>query len=212
MTFWSELVHDTVSLVAILNPIAAAAIMLSLVPPTATRRYVRQIAKRTSLIVLLSCLSTVIFGDLIFKLFGIGVSSIKVIGGIVLVSLALNMVHGNMQVGTRHSPEESSEAQEKEDISVVPLGIPILFGPGVLATLIVLKTRALTPQAYLALMLAVAVSVFVTFLILDNAAFLRRFLGITGFKIITRIMGLIVGAIAVQFVISGVKALWLGKL
>ena len=77
---------------------------------------------------------------MIFKLFGISVLSLKVIGGIILMLIAINMAYGQGSKA-RHTKEEQDEAQEKEDVSIVPIGIPILFGPGVIATIIVLNNN-----------------------------------------------------------------------
>ncbi len=210
MEIVKSIFHNTISLIAIIDPVAAAAILLSILPPGETKQDVAYVAKRSSLVLLIASLVTVTLGDIIFKIFGIGVSSIKVIGGLVLILLSLNMVQGNLQVGSRHSPEESDEAMEKEDISVIPLGIPILFGPGVIATLIIIKAKSTSIVDFVSVYTSIIISVGVTYIILRNSSFLMKLMGITGFKIITRIMGLIVGAIAVQFIISGIKALWIG--
>ncbi len=137
--------------------------------------------------------------------------SIKVIGGILLMMIAINMASGSSSK-SRHTPQEHEEAEESDDISVVPLGIPILFGPGVIATIIVLNHTAMQKvtliQSYMVVSVAIILSALTTYLVLRNAIYINRMLGITGMKILTRIMGLVVGAIAAQFIISGVKGLW----
>ena len=199
--------HFTIGLLTILNPIAAAAIMVSLLPSIPSRQEINSISKKTSITVLVASLATVFLGDLIVKIFGINIYSIKVIGGVVLFVLALSMIKGQISE-TKHSSEESEEAREKEDISIIPLGIPVLFGPGVIATLIIFKTKAISIIDLGLLVASIVLSSFIVFLTLRNAVFLNRLLGVTGIKITTRIMGLIVGAIAAQFIISGIKALW----
>ncbi len=201
------LLHYTIGLLTILNPVAAAAIMVSLIPPDTKKEEITSISIKTSFTVLVASVLTVFLGDLIFKIFGINVYSIKVIGGIVLIVLALSMIKGEISE-TKHSKEESKEAKEKEDISVIPLGIPILFGPGVIATLIVFKIKSQTLLEIGLLILSILISTIVVFFTLKNAVLLNRVLGVTGLKITTRIMGLIVGAIASQFIVSGVKSLW----
>ncbi|OMH41281.1 MarC family protein [Desulfurobacterium indicum] len=201
--------QDVISLVAILNPVAAAAVMISLLPPETPKVVTDNVALRTARLVFIACLVTLFFGDLIFKIFGININSIKVIGGLVLLVLSLNMINGKLSIGTKHTAEEISEAAEREDIAIVPLGIPVLFGPGVIATVIILKERSGSLFTLALLICAIAVASWITYVVLKNARILMKRLGITGFKIITRIMGLIVGAIASQFIISGVKVLWL---
>ena len=113
---------------------------------------------------------------------------------------------------SKHTKEERDEAQEKDDISIVPLGIPILFGPGVIATIIVLNNNLHIKfsqlESYIMLSISIFLSSIFVYFTLKYASAIHRFLGITGMKILTRIMGLIVGAIAAQFLVSGVKGLW----
>ncbi len=201
------LLHFTIGLLTILNPIAAAAIMVSLISPDTSKKEINSISIKTSLTVLIASILTVLLGDFIFKLFGINVHSIKIIGGIVLIVLALSMIKGQISE-TKHSTEESDEAKEKEDISIIPLGIPILFGPGVIATLIIFKFKSETYTDLVLLIISIFISTFFVYFSLKNAVILNKILGITGLKITTRIMGLVVGAIASQFIVSGVKALW----
>ncbi len=199
--------YFTLGLITILNPLAAAAIMVSILGETANPNEVKKISLKTSLTVFIAALITIFAGDFIFKLFGINLPSLKVIGGILLFKLSLDMLQGEIS-NTKHTKEESNEAKEKEDISIVPLGIPILFGPGVLTTLIVLKTKYNDIFSLSLLLSAILVSSLVVYLTLRYSYTIVNFIGVTGLKIATRIMGLIVGAIASEFLISGFKELW----
>ncbi|MDD2951009.1 MAG: MarC family protein, partial [Sulfuricurvum sp.] len=140
-------------------------------------------------------------------LFGINSSSVMVIGGIVLLLMSIQMVQGKIPE-TSHSVEESKVAMLKENISVIPIGIPILFGPGVISTLMIFKAKSSNIVEIALLLIAVMISGWLIYLTLRNAIFLTKVLGVSGLKIMTRIMGLIVGAIAAQFIIFGIKALW----
>lgn len=199
--------YFTLGLITILNPLAAAAIMVSILGETANPNEVGKISFKTSLTVFVASLITLFAGDFIFKLFGINLPSLKVIGGVLLFKLSLDMLQGEIS-NTKHTKEESNEAKEKEDISIVPLGIPILFGPGVLTTLIVLKTRYNDIISLGLLLGAVLVSSLIVYLVLRYSYAIVNFIGVTGLKIATRIMGLVVGAIASEFLISGLKELW----
>ena len=117
--------YFTLGLITILNPLAAAAIMVSILGETANPNEAKKISLKTSLTVFIAALITIFAGDFIFKLFGINLPSLKVIGGILLFKLSLDMLQGEIS-NTKHTKEESNEAKEKEDISIVPLGIPIL--------------------------------------------------------------------------------------
>jgi len=209
-TYISLLIHDTIALITILNPIAAASIMISLLN-TSAPQVIRPVALKATITVLIASLITLYTGEVIFKLFGINVMSLKVFGGVILLMVAIHMVNGQTSK-TKHTPEEKSEAEQKEDISIVPLGIPILFGPGTIATIIVLSHNTSkeysTIVSYGILTLSIVVACVVVYLTLRYASKIVEVLGVTGMKILTRIMGLIVGAIAVQFIVGGIKGLW----
>ncbi len=209
-SYLSTLLHDTIALITILNPIAAAGLLVTMVsPPTPANIY--PAAWKATLTVLVAALVTLFTGEFLFKLFGINVYSIKVIGGIILMLIAINMAYGQ-PTKARHTKEEQAEAEEKEDVSIVPLGIPILFGPGVIATIVVLNHNdsakfGLVPS-YGLVTAAILLSAVVVYFTLRYSGIINRALGVTGMKIMTRIMGLVVGAIAAQFLIGGIKGLW----
>jgi len=208
--FLSTLSHDIIALLTIVNPIAAASIMVTMVSPL-TPTNIHSTALKATLTVVIASLVTLFSGELIFKLFGINVLSLKVIGGIILMFIAIHMAYGHGSK-TRHSQEEQDEAQDKEDVSIVPLAIPILFGPGMIATIIVLNNDHLkhfsSLMSYTIISIAIFIIAFIVYFTLRYAGNINKALGITGMKILTRIMGLIVGAIAAQFLVSGIKGLW----
>ena len=206
----SILGHDIIALITILNPIAAASIMLSMIYP-ASKENINKIAFKATFTVIIASLVTLYSGEFIFKLFGINVLSLKIIGGVILMLIAINMAYGHASK-SRHTQEEQEEAEEKEDVSIVPIGIPILFGPGVIATIIVLNNNhskiVSSLTSYILVSISIIIASFFVYITLKYASAINKALGITGMKILTRIMGLIVGAIASQFLISGIKGLW----
>jgi len=204
--FIKEILFDTISLITILNPIAAAAIMLSLVKYSE----IPEVSKKTTLTVLIASIVTMFLGGVILKLFGINIPSIKAIGGVVLLIIALNMVQGKEIAPTNATKDEHKAAEEKEDVSVIPLGIPILFGPGVITTIIVLSEKSKTLLDKTILLAAIVLSSIIVYITLRNASYISKFLGVNGLKIVTRLMGLIIGAIAFLFLVGGIKALWTG--
>lgn len=201
------LLHYLVGLITILNPIAAAAIMISSSPSALTKEDTEEIGKKATWTVMIASLITIFLGNAIFELFGITPSSVMVIGGIVLLLMSINMLQGKIPE-TSHSLEESKEAILKENISIIPIGIPILFGPGLISTLMIFKAKSVNFIDISLLVMAVVISGLIIYLTLKNAIFLTRVLGVVGLKIMTRIMGLVVGAIAAQFIVFGIKALW----
>ena len=200
-----ELMFYTISLITILNPIAAAAIMLSLV------RYseIPEVARKTSLTVFVSSVITMLSGGIILKIFGINIPSIKAIGGVVLLIIAINMIQGKEIAPTNATKEEHIAAEDKDDVAIIPLAIPILFGPGVITTVIVLSEKSHSFYEKVMLLISIFLSSLIVYLTLRNAIYISKFLGVNGLKIVTRIMGLIIGAIAFLFLVGGIKALWM---
>jgi multiple antibiotic resistance protein len=199
------LLFDTISLVTILNPIAAAAIMLSLVKYSD----IPEVSRKASLTVFVASVITMLAGGFILKLFGINIPSIKAIGGVVLLIIALNMVQGKEVAPTNATQEEHLAAENRDDVAIIPLAIPILFGPGVITTIIVLSEKAHTFTQKAVLLVSILLSSLIVYVTLRNAVFISKLLGVNGLKIVTRLMGLIIGAIAFLFLVGGIKALWM---
>jgi len=201
---FKEVLFDTISLLTILNPIAAAAIMLSLV------RYseIKSVSKKTSFAVFIASVVTMLAGGMILKFFGINIPSIKAIGGVVLLIIALNMIQGREIAPTNTTKDEHNAAEQKDDVAIIPLAIPILRGPGVITTIIVLSEKHTTIKGKFILFLAIVLASLFTYITLRNGAVISKYLGVNGLKIVTRIMGLPIGAISFLFLVGGIKALW----
>jgi multiple antibiotic resistance protein len=143
-------------------------------------------------------------GGMIFKLFGITLGAFKIAGGIVLFLMALDMVRAQRS-RVRSSPEEEKEGAAKDDAAIIPLGIPMLAGPGSIATVTVLTSQAWPHPVRLMVVLSCILATGVlTFLLLRYAIVLERALRQTGLNILNRVMGLILAAVAVQFIINGI--------
>jgi multiple antibiotic resistance protein len=160
-------------------------------------------ARRATLIAFGLMAFFTIFGSFVFKLFGISMSALKVAGGILLLMTAMDMLRAQPS-RTRSSPEEEHESEAKEDVAVVPLAMPLLAGPGSIATAMVLAARGPNWTYTIPVVASIGVTCFLTYLLLRAAARLNRLLGTTGIAVMERIMGLLLAAIAVQFVADGV--------
>ena len=202
---FNQLLFDTISLITILNPIAAAAIMLSLVKYSE----IPEVSRKTSLTVFVASVITMLAGGLILKIFGINIPSIKAIGGVVLLIIAINMVQGKEIAPTNATKEEHLAASDKDDVAIIPLAIPILFGPGVITTIIVLSEKYHNFYEKAILLISIMLSSLIVYITLRNAIYVSKILGVNGLKIVTRLMGLIIGAIAFLFLVGGIKALWM---
>ena len=160
-------------------------------------------AKRATLIAFGLMTFFTLFGSFVFKAFGISMSALKVAGGILLLMTATDMLRAQPS-RTRSSPEETHESEAKEDVAVVPLAMPLLAGPGSIATAMVLATQGRDWTYAIPVVASIAVTCLVAYLLLRMAARLNRLLGTTGIAVLERIMGLLLAAIAVQFVAEGI--------
>ncbi|MBK7859518.1 MAG: MarC family protein [Archangiaceae bacterium] len=147
------------------------------------------------------------FGALIFRLFGVTLAAFRVAGGILLMLTALDMLRAET-AKTRTSDAETQEGVQKEDIAIVPLAMPVLSGPGSIATVMVLMADQDVYPRGLAVAIAIALTFVATYFILSMAQRLTRVLGQTGIAVTQRIFGLLLAALAIQFIADGAKALW----
>jgi multiple antibiotic resistance protein len=190
------------SLMSIVDPFAALPIFLAL-----TGSQDRDGQARTARVATTTCFLVLatfgVAGTFIFSFFSITIPAFKIAGGILLFGVGLEMMRGK-QSDTRGTQEEKVEAEAKQDIAIIPMGLPLLSGPGAIATVMVLVGKARSwPERFGVYAAIIAVSA-VTFVVLRSAAIVARVLGRTGINLIGRIMGLILAATAIQFVLDGV--------
>jgi multiple antibiotic resistance protein len=162
----------------------------------------RQMARRAAWTCAIVLCSFALAGSLIFKLFGITLPAFKIAGGIILMQIGVDMLQAK-QSGQRSTPEETEEGTAKEDASIIPLGMPMLAGPGAISTVMVLVGESHTLLDRGIVYAAIIVSSLGAYLILAGADRVRRYLGETGIRILMRLMGLLLVALAVQFVANG---------
>jgi MarC family membrane protein len=142
-------------------------------------------------------------GRAIFVLFGITLAAFRIAGGLILWLVAMDMLRS--QRSTQETPAEIVEGQEKADVALTPLAMPMLAGPGAISTVMVLAGQARTPARAATVYGAIALTAFVCWIVLRIGERLVVRLGRTGIQIATRLMGLMLAAVAVQFVITGVR-------
>ena len=192
------------SLIVIINPVMVTSVFITLTS-NATPQARRAIIRKTTIIAFIVLLVFAISGTLVFKFFSITIGAFQIAGGIILFSVAMGMLHATAS-RTKQTPEEMDEAMSRNDIAVVPLAIPMVSGPGAITTVIVLSGEARALPNMAILFLAIVVAMVIVFLMLRNAARIQKYLGPSGLNITTRLMGLVLAAIAVQFVIRGVES------
>ncbi len=189
---------------ATIGPVDVAAIF-AVLTPAATARQRRQMALRGTLIATLLLLTFALAGDLLLKSLGISLAALRIAGGILLLLIGIDMVFARISGGTSTTREETSEAATKQDISVFPLATPLIAGPGAMGAAILLMAEAqgdLIAEVLVILMLLVVL--LTTFLMLLIAVRMQRLLGVTGMHVISRIFGVLLTALAVQFMIDGI--------
>jgi multiple antibiotic resistance protein len=191
----------------IVNPIGNVMVFLSL---TEDRGFdeKKQIAKKTAIFGCLVLVIFAIFGDFILSFFQITVDSLRVIGGILLLAIAMDMMQGR-KPRAKHTPEEVKESGEREDISFFPLAIPMLAGPGAITTAIVLMKTAETIPFKVIVLISIIFTFLITGILFRMSEQIHRVLGVTGSMVVTRMMGLVLGAIAVQFITKGLWDIYL---
>lgn len=147
------------------------------------------------------------FGAFVFKWFGVTLGAFRVAGGILLLLTALDMLRAR-QSSTRVSEEEEAEGVAKEDIAIVPLGIPLLAGPGSIATVMVLMADGDTWLRGVAVCVAIGLTFAAGYFLLRGAVRVKKVLGQTGLAVTQRVFGLLLAALAVQFMADGAIDLW----
>jgi multiple antibiotic resistance protein len=187
----------------IVDPFAATPAFLAMTASCGRARR-KDMARRAAItsLVLLSVFAMV--GKYIFRIFGITLPAFKLAGGVLLSLVALDMLQAR-QSRTRETPEEQSDACETEDVGVIPMGIPMLAGPGSLSTVMVLVGQGRSWRDAIPVLVSIAITSATAYAVLASADRVANFLGDTGIRILTRLMGLILLAIAFQFFVSALS-------
>jgi multiple antibiotic resistance protein len=190
---------------ATIGPLDAAA-MFAALTANETAQQKRSIAIRGSLIGSVILVAFALIGEFLLAGLGISLAALRAAGGILLLLIAIEMVFARSSGGTSTTAEEEQEAISKTDISVFPLATPLIAGPGAMGAAILLMANQegdLTGQAIIiASLLAILLLTFVALLL---AGKIQHLLGVTGMHVITRVMGVLLSALAVQFIFDGIK-------
>ena len=194
-------IYALASIFVIVNPIEATIVFVSLTAGMGSDEK-RRISMRTTSVAFAIAFLFALAGDFVLTLFGITVDSVRVAGGILLFLVAVDMLRGG-RYQRKVTEAELRDANHREDISVFPLATPLLTGPGTITTVIVLMGAAATILEKSIVLLALILTFLTTYYILKFSDFIDKALGITGIMVTTRIMGLLLGAIAVNFVALG---------
>jgi multiple antibiotic resistance protein len=192
------------SIFFLVDPFAAIPTFIAITAGADARRR-KRMAMRGSLTCFIVLTSFAIAGRTIFHMFGITLPAFEIAGGLILLLIGIDMLEAKRSP-TQESSDEAEEGAAKDDAGIVPLGIPMLSGPGAISSVMVLVGQA-DKAEMVAILGAIAVTATASYGILNGADRVRKILGETGIRILVRIMGLLLVALAVQFFVNGLTDL-----
>jgi multiple antibiotic resistance protein len=203
---WAVYAKFFTALLAIVNPFGIIPVFINLTSDLGERkrnRTCRVVAVSTMIIL---CVA-LILGETILRFFGISMASFKVGGGILILIMAISMLHARMS-SVKQTEEEAIDSEEKEAVAVVPLGTPLLAGPGAISTVILYgqKYNSITHTSIF--IFEIFLLALITWLSFRSANTIESILGRTGINVVTRIMGLFMAAVGVEFIANGLKQLF----
>ncbi|ENM3906032.1 YchE family NAAT transporter [Vibrio cholerae] len=195
-------------LVAAVNPVGIMPVFVSLTGHM-TLEEKNKTAATANIAVAIILIIALLAGQILLDLFSISLDSFRVAGGLLLLSIAFSMMSGKLGED-KQNKQEKSEYISREQIAVVPLAMPLMAGPGAISSTIVYGSRYPNMLDTLGIILTVVAFSFCSWLLFRSAPYIVRLLGQTGINVITRIMGLILGALGIEFIANGLRNLFPG--
>lgn len=193
---------------ALVNPVGIIPVFISMTSyQSAAARNKTNLTANLSVAIILW--TSLFLGDGILQVFGISIDSFRIAGGILVVTIAMSMISGKLGED-KQNKQEKSESAIRESVGVVPLALPLMAGPGAISSTIVWGSRYHNWGHLLGFSIAIALFAFSCWLLFRIAPWLVRMLGQTGINVITRIMGLLLMALGIEFIVTGVKAIFPG--
>ena len=191
------------SFFTLINPLGTMPVFMSMTA-SLSKGQRKRTAKKATMVAFLTVLAFAFSGQILFDFFGISVNSFRIVGGVIFFMMGWDMLQARLG-NIKHTQDEEKINAYVEDISITPLAIPMICGPGAITNAIVLMEDAVDMVQKIVLILIIALVLFITYLILVGASKITDKLGDTGNKVMMRLMGLIVMVIAVEFFFSGLK-------
>ncbi|BDD12816.1 UPF0056 inner membrane protein (plasmid) [Fulvitalea axinellae] len=201
-----DLITFGVALLSITNPVGNMAIFSGM---TAYKNEadVRSIAFKAGIAILIIMLAVIWSGDYILEFFGITLPSFEAAGGLIVGMMGLSMLQSKTS-SISHSKSDEEEAEQKDSIAIVPVAIPLIAGPGTIATILVWLPKFPSPQERLVLSLVCAGTTILIWLFLHFSNYLSGRLGIIGINVVIRLMGIILTALAFGMLAKGLTGLF----
>ncbi|HAS6347774.1 TPA: YchE family NAAT transporter [Vibrio vulnificus] len=195
-------------LVAAVNPVGIMPVFVSLTGHmTPEEKYKTALTANVAVAIILTV--SLLAGQMLLDMFSISLDSFRVAGGLLLLSIAFSMMSGKLGED-KQNKQERSEYVSREQIGVVPLAMPLMAGPGAISSTIVYGSRYPSMFDTMGIVITIVAFSFCSWLLFRSAPIIVRFLGQTGINVITRIMGLILGALGIEFIANGLRNLFPG--
>lgn len=191
------------SFFTLINPLGSMPIYMSMTQ-TLDNKARKRIAQKSVLVAFITILAFAFSGQLLFKFFGISINSLRIVGGVIFFLMGQDMLQARLG-HFKHDNNDATIDAYVNDISITPLAIPMICGPGAITNAILLMEEATTVAHKVVLVLSIALIMALTYIILISSSKISHKLGDTGNKVLMRLMGLIVMVIAVEFFFSGLK-------
>jgi MarC family membrane protein len=198
-----DVTNTLTALLAITNPIGNAPLFLSMTADRAPAER-RRIALLAAIAVFVTLTVIAVAGEVILTTFGVTIDDLRIAGGLVVLLIGLSMLHAQA-TGIHSSSAETAEGAEKASPAVVPLAIPIVAGPGAMATVLVTAHGAASAAATATLIAVIAATAAILYACFRAAVPMQRMLGVSGMNIVVRIMGLLLAVIAVDMITHGLR-------
>lgn len=189
------------SFFTLINPIGVMPIFMTMTSELNEKQRTKT-AKKATIVAFIIIVLFALSGQLLFKFFGISVNSFRIAGGVIFFLMGMDMLQARLG---KVKIQDSEVKSYVNDISITPLAIPMICGPGAITNAIVMMEDAVTIEMKLVLLLAIVLVMILTFIILYSSSKIIKILGETGNNVLLRLMGLIVMVIAVEFFFSGLK-------
>jgi MarC family membrane protein len=203
-----EFVFFYISIFSVVNPFSTIPTWVGLSADIPSRDR-RRMTTRTAVWVFLILAGSYAMGQGMLSFFSISVASLRVAGGLLILGMAWTMLQAKVSA-SKQTPEEAAEIGELESVAVVPMAMPLLAGPGSISLMIIMAGERDGMQTHVLVMLAALAVAFTAWLILQAAGPIAKALGRTGMNVATRFMGLILAALAVEFITSGLGEIFPG--
>lgn len=192
----------------IINPLGTMPIFMTMTASLSKERR-KQTAKKATIVAFFTIIAFAFSGQILFNFFGISVNSFRIVGGLIFFMMGWDMLQARLG-SFKHTDDEDKIDAYVEDISITPLAIPMICGPGAITNAIILMEDANGYPQRVILVAVIAFVLIITYLVLVGGSKITEKIGTTGNKVMMRLMGLIVMVIAVEFFFSGLKPIILG--